>query len=78
MLLAEIFCFVLGLSRVLDCLLTVMVLLLSGWSKYSEMNFSKAAISSRAAWLISDFAAEVRLQSLRLLELLDLREDWLL
>ena len=69
MLLAEILCFAGPLTTppVLGCFL--IVLLLSELSKYSEMNFSKAAISSSAAWLISAW-----LQSLRLLELLDLRE----
>ena len=52
-----------------------MVLLLSEFSKYSVINFSKAAISSSADWLISVIAVtEFMLQSLMLLELLDFRE----
>ena len=57
------------------CLITV--LLLSVFSKYSVMNFSKAAISSSAVWLISVTAGPEELDMLTsemLLELLDFLE----
>ena len=63
------------------CLITV--LLLSVFSKYSVMNFSKAAISSSAVLLISVTATPEELDMLTsemLLELLDFLElavDWL-
>ena len=81
MLLADTFCFGLPAPAIGCCEGFLMVLLLSEFSKYSVINFSNAAISSNADWLISDIAAtEFMLQSLMLLELLDFLElavDWL-
>ena len=79
MLLADTFCLAI-LPATEDCegfccLMTV--LLLSVFSKYSVMNFSKAAISSSAVWLISVTAGPpelVILTSEMLLELLDFLE----
>ena len=78
MLLADTFCF--AIPPATDCeAFCLMVLLLSVFSKYSVINFSKAAISSKAVWLISVTAAEFMLTSEMLLELLDFLElavDW--
>ena len=79
--LADTFCLARPAGGCEAFLAAAAVLLLSEFSKYSVMNFSKAAISSSADWLISAPAAEARLQSLVLLELLDfllLAVDWLL
>ena len=80
MLLADTFCFDRPLTLGCEGFLGI-VLLLSVFSKYSVINFSKAAISSRAVWLISVTGTEFMLQSLMLLLLLDFLElavDWLL
>ena len=81
MLPADTFCLPAILAATADCegfcCCLMMVLLLSVFSKYSVMNFSKAAISSRAVWLISVTAAPeelVMLTSEMLLELLDFLE----
>lgn len=76
MLLADTFCLATRPATAdCECFCLMTVLLLSVFSKYSVMNFSKAAISSRAVWLISTAPEELAmLTSEMLLELLDFLE----